>query len=144
MQLSSHIRVFEGKPNSSRTLKSARMCCHDVWTDATLNCSASWHWWASERMTRPSERNLGIRLFWVGICIESSLNILKHFSEMKTLKYTTSLIMTTTLHASDFVNKILPTKLTQVKFFFWFWDTCLVRIHRNSWCVDLVLIDVCN
>jgi hypothetical protein len=45
---------------------------------------------------------------------------LKHFSEMKTLKYTTSLIMTTTLHASDFVNKILPTKLTQVKFFFWF------------------------
>jgi len=60
MQLSSHIRVCEGKPNSpwtligirtvlpcrldrctgmlesSRTLKSIRTCCHDVRTDATL------------------------------------------------------------------------------------------------------------
>jgi hypothetical protein len=63
MQLSSYIRVCEGKPNSprtltgvrtvlsrrpngctgmlesSRTLKSIRTCCHDVRTDATLNYS---------------------------------------------------------------------------------------------------------
>jgi hypothetical protein len=63
MQMSSHICVCEKKPNSprtltcvqtvlpchpdgctgmleySRTLKSVRMCFHDVRTDATLNCS---------------------------------------------------------------------------------------------------------
>jgi len=63
MQLSSHIRVCKGKPNSPRTLvgvrtvlprlsdgctdtlessrthKSVQTCCHDVRTDATLDCS---------------------------------------------------------------------------------------------------------
>jgi hypothetical protein len=61
MQLSSHIRVYEGKLNSPRTLtgvhtvlpcrsdgctgmlKSSQIlysvCCHNVRTDATLNCS---------------------------------------------------------------------------------------------------------
>lgn len=63
MQLSSHICICKGKPNSSqtltgilkvlprrpdgctitlessRTLKSIRTCCHDVRTDATFNCS---------------------------------------------------------------------------------------------------------
>jgi hypothetical protein len=28
----------EGKLESSQTLKSVRMCCHDVRTDVTLNC----------------------------------------------------------------------------------------------------------
>jgi len=46
----------------------------------------SGHWWASGRMTGSSRKKLGIRLFWVGICTVSSLNILKHFSKMKTLK----------------------------------------------------------
>jgi len=31
--------VYKGKLESSRTLKSIRMCCHDVRTNATLNCS---------------------------------------------------------------------------------------------------------
>jgi hypothetical protein len=44
------------------------------------------HWWALGRMTGPSGRKLGIRLLWLGICTKSSLSILNHFSEMKTLE----------------------------------------------------------
>jgi hypothetical protein len=72
------------------------------------------HWWASEHMTRLSGQKHRIRLLWVGIYTESSLNTWKNFSEisLKTLKYTASLIMTATLHNSDFVNRIQPIKLT--------------------------------
>jgi len=38
MQLSSHICVCEGNSISCRTLMSIWTCCHDVQTDATLNC----------------------------------------------------------------------------------------------------------
>jgi hypothetical protein len=33
------LRVWEGKLQSSQTLKSDQTCCRDVRTDATLNCS---------------------------------------------------------------------------------------------------------
>jgi hypothetical protein len=33
MQLSFHIRVCEGKPNSSWTLMCVWTCCHGIWTD---------------------------------------------------------------------------------------------------------------
>jgi hypothetical protein len=35
------LRVCEGKLESSQTLKCVRSCCHDVQTDAILNCTAS-------------------------------------------------------------------------------------------------------
>jgi hypothetical protein len=56
-------------------------------------------------MIGPPERKHGIQLFWVGICTESSLNTWNSFSEilLKTLKNKASLIMTATLHKSDFV-----------------------------------------
>jgi len=38
MQLYSHIRVCEGKSITCRTMMSFRTCCHDVRTNATLNC----------------------------------------------------------------------------------------------------------
>jgi hypothetical protein len=38
-QLSSYIRVCEGNLITCRTLMCVRTCCHDVRTDATLNCS---------------------------------------------------------------------------------------------------------
>jgi len=73
-------------------LKIVRTCCHDVRTNATLNCLKlldTWwasgqychvvrrnvaDWWASGHYTESSERKLGIYLIWVGICTESSLN----------------------------------------------------------------------
>jgi hypothetical protein len=60
--------VCEGKLESSRTLKCVRMCCHDVRTDATLNCSKLLDTvgrldGSSGCMTRPSGRKHGIRLF---------------------------------------------------------------------------------
>jgi len=78
---------------------------------------ASRHWWASGRMTGPSGRKHGIRLLWVGICTESSLNTWTSFFEilLKTLKYTASLIMTTTLHNSDFIKQNATNKTNNFK-----------------------------
>jgi len=47
---------------------------------------SSRYWWASGCKYGPSRRKLVIQLLWLGICTESSLNFLKHISEMKTLK----------------------------------------------------------
>jgi hypothetical protein len=79
--------------DSSRTLNSVRTICHYVRTDAILNNSkfldtdghangkfSSFEWMllTEERPdgnTTSSGRLVGIRLLWVGICTESSLNI---------------------------------------------------------------------
>jgi hypothetical protein len=56
------LRVCEGKLETSLTLTSIQSCCHDILMDATLNCSASRHFCASGRMTRPSGQKHGILL----------------------------------------------------------------------------------
>jgi hypothetical protein len=89
--------------NSSWTLNIVRMICHYVRTDAILNSlkfldadgRPDGKFLLSERMlltkerpdrnTTSSGRLLGIRLLWVGICIESSLNTEIAFIKLVTL-----------------------------------------------------------
>jgi len=86
-------------------------------------------------MTRLLGRKFGIRLLRVEICTESSLNILKHFSLMKNLKYTASLIMTATLQDSDFVkqnevtqtNTMIPISTVKI-----LWEVLCHMIKRKN------------
>jgi len=89
--------------DSSRTLNSVRTIFHYVWTDAIFNSSKfldtdgcpDGKFSSSGRMlltderpdenTTSFERFLGIRLLWVGICTESSLNTEIAFMKLVTL-----------------------------------------------------------
>jgi len=88
-------------------------------------------WWVSGRYTGPSERKLRIRLLWIVICTESSLNfwsslfeacdtatvIIKLFTYHRNKLWISEdseiygiLMKATTLHDSDFVNRMQPIK----------------------------------
>jgi hypothetical protein len=103
LQLSSHICVWDRNHIACRTLNSVRTVWHYVWTDAILNSSKfldtdecpDKKFSSSKRMllidecsdgnTTSSGRLLGIRLLWVGIYIESSLNTKIAFMKLVTL-----------------------------------------------------------
>jgi len=57
-----NLKLFE----ASRHFIGERYC-HIIWMDVA-------DWWVSRRYTGPFWQKLGIRLLWVGICTESSLN----------------------------------------------------------------------
>jgi hypothetical protein len=57
---------LRSKAESSRTLKSVWTCCHDVWTDVTLNCSKLLN---TNGCPDTWQR---IQLFWVGVYTEFS------------------------------------------------------------------------
>jgi hypothetical protein len=100
-----HVRPngFTWTLDSSRTLKSGRMICHYVWTNATLNSlkfldidgvrtvlprrphGCCWLI-AFGRFIESFGRKLGIRLLWVGIYTESSLNTEIAFLQLVTLE----------------------------------------------------------
>jgi hypothetical protein len=86
---------------------SLRACFWDVWTDATLN---------SSKLLDTDGRldgSFGIRLLWLGICTESSLNFLKHIYETKT-EINGILNKMPKSHKSDFVKQnVANRKLTE-------------------------------
>lgn len=101
MQLSSHIRVSEGRPNSSRTLKCIRTRCHDVRKDVRWSTymdtnghpdgivtSSGWMLLTNERSDDTLghlDGNKGSGFCWVGICTEASWNAEITFFRLVTL-----------------------------------------------------------
>jgi hypothetical protein len=85
--LSSHIYVCEGNPISCQTLMSIQMCCHDVQTNATLNClnllDTNGH---QDACLGHHNGSLGSDFFDLESAQNLLLSILNHFTEMKTLK----------------------------------------------------------
>jgi hypothetical protein len=95
-------------------------CCHDVlwnfderpdmlpWRPDGCNLElfeSSRHWWASERMTWPSGRNLGIQFLCVGICIESSFEYLEPLFWNEDSKINGIPDYVVVLHNNDFVKQ---------------------------------------
>jgi hypothetical protein len=87
LQLSSHICVCEENSISCRTLMSVWTSCHDVRTDATLNCLnlLDTNGGPDACLGHP-EGSLGSDFSELKSTQNLLLSILNHFSEMKTLK----------------------------------------------------------